>query len=431
MYRLLLILCLCTSICNAQHIKIGASQLINDTVKVAGVLATDTDCAAVVILSKIAEPTNPVDEPAVSLITNSFFEHPIAVSYDGEYMNVAAADNSFYAYRWDAVDARYELIASYPAGFVLYGGDIAMSPDGQFCMVGKFAQNHIVYKRNTGTHAWEALATQPWPYQGANPVFSEDGARLVYDQGGSGSPRAFNWNGSEYVAANAPDPQFPDDSTCMAMSYDGSTLIAGFNISHGATTLRSYKWDAVDGRYEITATPDVLGSTTYSISLTSDGTRALVYDSGNKKSNIYDWDAVDNRFEFVETLADLEYPTMSADGNMISGYSAFRSAFTVHAVFYKRIGGTYVMMPKTHLTRVSSYQQVGNVIAYQISGDGSFVSNGYETYTIYDDLVNTITPVTSPYDYTGTESAIGFLPGRGKTGDTKTITAIWAAPYLQ
>lgn len=437
MYRLLLILCLCTSICNAQHIKIGASQLINDTVKVAGVLATDTDCAAVVMHSALATETNPVDEPAVAMITldDQLFNYVPSISYDGTYMNIigtTAKGQGFYAYLWNESNTRYELIASYSVGYYALRNGMAMSPDGQFCAIAKDGYNLYAYKRNAVTDVWEALATPTSPLSGAvTSAFSEDGSRFVYCL--NDNMYTFNWVGNEYVAANAPDTQFLADTTCLAMSYDGGTLVAGFNISDGATTLKSYKWNAGNNRYEITAAPDILGSTTLQISLASDGTRLLAYDSGNKKSNIYDWDAVDNRFEFVETLSNLEYPTMSADGNIIVGYNAFTSEYTVQAVFYKRISGSYVMMPKTYQARRQYFNPVSSTVTpcFQISGDGKFASNGYATYKIYDDLVNIITPVTSPHIYTSSESAVGFLPGRGQQGDTKTITAIWAAPYLQ
>lgn len=425
MYRLLLILCLCASICNAQHIKVGKSHNINDTVFVTGTLAADMHNEAALMKSYFAVEVE-LESPTPS--------YPVTVSptisYDGQYADIRMTDSesnsSFFSYKWDVGDNQYKVIGSYTTDGSI--ANLAMSKDAQFLVVtimnSSSGRNVRAYKRNVD--AWELLSTPstdtPTP-SGVKPcAISADGSRLVIENAGAMS--VYNWSGTEYIAANAPDTDFHATPEFLQLSDDGGVLVAGFNVSGGATTMKSYKWSSGNNRFEITANPDSVGSSVTALSIAANGLKVIAsfYTAGitGGDTRIYDWDSGDNRFEQAHTFS-LRLPSMSSDGNVFVAEDLRGSLHLHRTVFYKNIGGVYTKLPVQKYTRIPI-----------ISGNGRYVITPYNTaFAVYADLVNIIEPAISPYIYDGTESAIGFLPGRGKTGDTKTITAIWAAPYLQ
>lgn len=424
MYKLLLIFCILANICNAQNIKIGKSHNINDTSHVAGILSEAMDSEVAVMHSFFAEQANPADVwPASPRNTRP------AISHSGIYADMLVTATSgqpdLYSYRWNADNNRYELISSYTIDGTV--STLAMSRDGEFLILTSFSsasgRNVWTYRRNMANDMWESIATpntEITPSGFAPVAISANGGRIVAES--AGSMRVYNFNGTDYIAANAPNTDFHAAPRYMSISDSGDVLIVGFGVAGGATTFRSWTWNTGANRFEITDEPSLMGGSVNGIGLTADGSRAIVsFDTGVATGGdlrVYDWDGT--KFVQVETF-ELRNPCISADGSVFVAQFLAGSVFFNKTVFYKKINDVYTLMPTAQ-----------NINFRALSGNAGFMfGTNNNAFTVREDLLNVIMPAASPYSFAPETSAVGFLIGRGAQGDYKSMLAVWIAPFLQ
>lgn len=131
-------------------------------------------------------------------------------------------------------------------------------------------------------------------------IDSTDNGFLAVGHSGTTTParlRTYRWSAinSRYETTAAP-PLAPDATVSdCCLSADGSFLVAAYSTSN---RIKTYKWSSTHNRYEATANPDVLpGSTVTSTSISSDGSILAVTIGVSPYLRTYKWSSANNRYE--------------------------------------------------------------------------------------------------------------------------------------
>lgn len=208
-------------------------------------------------------------------------------------------------------------------------------------------------------------------------AFSADGRKLVV-KGRGANMFSYTYDGANggWVKDPAPDTLAPPGSYFLGLSRDGSVAIVPC-----ANALVTYRWDAVDGRYEKLPNPDKYSATGYGAAIMDDLSRIVVTDANAGVATwVYTltWDSGEGRYK-ASTPVDTQ-PTgraygcaMSADGTYMAVAHAGTTDPAKFASYKWSSGNGRYELTANHTATF------GTAIPVAMSADGSVVAVGHNS----------------------------------------------------
>lgn len=316
---------------NAQlGMSIKGSQTLPSTITV-----TSSETLAVgdpVFIDVTIDSTSRPAEPGFD-VTNGV----VAISNDGSSI-IYGLGSYLRVYGWNGM--QYMNIFAMPYDCK----NVVMSSDGSICAANSLthATSKVFYRRNNALYGFTVA-----PNASAPMVLAADGNRLVYATDGlSGNPGIMTlvWTGAALVQGNSPDTDY-DQITTMALTPDGEYLVCGRSA---VPYLVTYKWDAVDSRYELMTAPDTIATgIVQSVTLSDDGQILYVAQpstGSSLKIRRYDYSAINGRYE-LGSAASPNYAYLTK----IKAFGHGRRLFAL----YRSSGGTNYTVREINGTSLS------------------------------------------------------------------------------
>jgi len=259
-------------------------------------------------------------------------------------------------------------------------------------------------------------------------AFSADGRKLVV-KGRSANMFSYTYDGANggWIKDADPDTLAPAGSYFLGLSRDGSVAIVP-----GANALATYRWDAVDGRYEKLPSPDKYPATGYGAAITDDLSRLVFTDANAGVATwVYTlaWNEANGRYE-ATTPVDTQ-PSGRAYGCAVSAngdYLAVAHAGTGRVATYKWDSGD----ARYKLTAAHNATITATVTGCSLSANGAVLAVGHYTTAPY---IKTFSwnSGNNRYEEHNAVSYMGFTAPAGSSyvvslsDDASILTASYAA----
>jgi hypothetical protein len=211
-------------------------------------------------------------------------------------------------------------------------------------------------------------------------AMSQDGSHFITKPRGTGSVlTSYKWDAIDqrYEKTAAVSGSLPVQTYQVAMTRDGSKIAMG-----STNAAASAGWNETNNRYEIHTTPDTLPLTGYGAAITDDGNRLVITDNNAGATNkvlTYTWDGGDNRYE-ISASPDAE-PTgqayrcaMSANGDYLAVAHSGAGAPAKLITYKWDVGNNRYGITSAHTATIA-----GAAVATAMSSSGTKLVVGHTT----------------------------------------------------
>jgi hypothetical protein len=380
-----------------------------------------------------------------------------AMSADGMYLavphNGTTGARKLITYKWDSVDARYEVTANpdvAPSGSA--ANSAVMSADGTYLAVshnGTTAPAYLTtYKWNSGNNRYEQTAapdTAPSGYANVMAM-SADGVYLaVAHSGTTGTPYliTYKWDSGDNRYEATADMAVPPSSTCnaVAMSQNGSYLVT----THSSTPrVRCYAFDSGNNRYSPTTAPDTIPTETpYAVAISSDSTTLVL--GGSMSSSYanfytYKWDAADGRYEATTEPEKAPFSNaiqgavLSSDGTYLiismtggqNAINAFVFKFNAANNRYER-HSNFDLNPSISLSSPSYLAASSDLSYVAMTSTNKFFTYKQDISKIQYSIFKANNPCVYDYTLAGT----GYATETDIAGNQIDVRMLWWQNYME